>query len=265
MTPDAGRRGGQGSGLRGRGGAGFPTGAQVDLPAQGPSRPDLPVRQRRRERAVHLQQPHPDGGGPAPGPRRHHPRLLRHPGQHGLHLHPLRIRPLLPRACRRPSTRPTPTNLLGRNILGKDFHLDVLHPPRRRRLHLRRGDGPDREPGRQAGLAAHQAAVSRRRRGLPQADGRQQHRDAGLRDAHHRPRRRLVQVDGRAARSQEPARRRQLRAEALLHQRPRQQARAASSCRWASPSASWSTSTAAASGRAARPRAASPAASAWAS
>ena len=36
--------------------------------------------------------------------------------------------------------------------------------------------------------------------------------------------RRLVQVDRRAARSEEPARRRQLRAEALLHQRPRQQA-----------------------------------------
>ena len=43
--------------------------------------------------------------------------------------------------------------------------------------------------------------------------------------AHRRPRRRLVQVDRRAARSEQPARRRQLRAEALLPVRPRQQAR----------------------------------------
>ena len=115
-------------------------------------------------------------------------------------------------------------SLLGQNILGKDFNLDVYHPPRRRRLHLRRGDRADREPGRQARLAAHQAAVPGRRGRLPQADRRQQHRDAGLRDAHRRSRRRLVQVDRRAARPEEPARRRQLRAEALLHQRPRQQA-----------------------------------------
>ena len=68
--------------------------------------------------------------------------------------------------------------------------LQSRHLPasRRRRLHLRRRDGADRKPGRQARLAADQAAVSRRRRGVPQADGRQQHRDAGLRHAHHRPR-----------------------------------------------------------------------------
>ena len=56
--------------------------------------------------------------------------------------------------------------------------------------------------------------------------------------AHPRPRRRLVQVDRRAARSEQPARRRQLRPEALLPQRPRQQAGLLRSCRWASPSAS---------------------------
>ena len=100
-----------------------------------------------------------------------------------------------------------------------------LPAPRGRGVHLRRGDRADREPRRQAGLAADQAAVPRRRRGVPQADRRQQRRDAGLRHAHPRPRRRLVQVDRRAARPEEPARRRQLRAEALLPRRPRQQAR----------------------------------------
>ena len=246
-------------------GPAFPTGLKwTFLPKDHPG-PDLPVRQRRRERALHVQQPHADGRGPAPGARRHHHRLLCHAGQHGLLLHALRIWPTAIAAMQQAIDEAVRRELLGQNILGKDFHLDVYHAPRGRRLHLRRRNRPDRKPGRQAGLAAHQAAVSGRRRRVPQADRRQQHRDAGLRDAHHRPRRRLVQVDGRAARPEEPARRRQLRPEAVLHQRPRQQARLRRSCRWASPCASWSTSTAAASGRAARPRAASPAASAWAS
>ncbi len=76
---------------------------------------------------------------------------------------------------------------LGKNILGSGFSLGRLPSPRSRRLHLRRGDGPDREPRGQAGLASHQAAVSGRGRRLSQADGRQQRRDGGLRDAHHRP------------------------------------------------------------------------------
>ena len=52
-----------------------------------------------------------------------------------------------------------------------------LSPSRRRGLYLRRRDRADRKPRRQAGLAADQAAVSRRRRAVPQADGRQQHRN----------------------------------------------------------------------------------------
>ena len=114
--------------------------------------------------------------------------------------------------------------LLGKNVLGKGLQPRRLHPSRRRRLHLRRGNGADREPGGQARLAAHQAAVPRRRRRLPQADRGEQHRDDGVRDARHRARRGVVQVDRRAARPQEPARRRQLWAEALLHQRPRREA-----------------------------------------
>ncbi len=94
------------SGLRGRGGAGFPVRAQVDLPAQGPSRSDLPVHQRRRERALHVQQSHPHGGGSAPGARRHHPGLLCHAGQRWLTSISATNTAALSGPCRRPSTRP---------------------------------------------------------------------------------------------------------------------------------------------------------------
>ena len=104
---------------------------------------------------------------------------------------------------------------LGKNIYGTGFNLDVWLHRGRRGLHLRRGDRADREPGRQARLAADQAAVPGHRGGLPQADGRQQRRDALLRAAHHRAGRRLVQVDRHAQ---------ELRAQALLRLGPRQQA-----------------------------------------
>ena len=53
------------------------------------------------------------------------------------------------------------------------------HPPRRRRLHLRRGDGPAREPGGQAGLPPRQAALLPGGHGpLHAAHHRQQRRDA---------------------------------------------------------------------------------------
>ena len=62
--------------------------------------------------------------------------------------------------------RPTPRGILGKNILGTGFDLDVVRPPRRRRLHLRRGDRADRVARGQARLPAHQAAVSRPRTAL---------------------------------------------------------------------------------------------------
>ena len=57
-------------------------------------------------------------------------------------------------------------------------------PPRRRRLHLRRGDGAVRVDRGQARRAAQQAAVPGRGRAVRQADRRQQRRDAGQRPAH---------------------------------------------------------------------------------
>ena len=60
---------------------------------------------------------------------------------------------------------------------------------------------------------------------------------ARLRHPHRRSRRRLVQIDRRAGRSQEPARSGQLWAQALLPQRPREQAGLLRSCRWGLPAA----------------------------
>ena len=66
-------------------------------------------------------------------------------------------------------------------------------PPRRRRLHLRRGDRPARLARGQARQPAPEAAVPRRPGPVRRADADQQRRDA-LERAPHRPRgRRLVQ------------------------------------------------------------------------
>ena len=114
--------------------------------------------------------------------------------------------------------------LLGKNILGSGFKLDV---------YLHRGAGAyicGEETGLIESLEGKRAWPRIKppfpgdRRPVPQADDRQQRRDAVLRDAHPAARRRLVQIDRRAARSEQPARPGQLRAEAVLHQRAREQA-----------------------------------------
>ena len=61
-------------------------------------------------------------------------------------------------------------------------------PARRRRLHLRRGDGALRVDRGQARRATQQAAVPGRGRALRQADGDQQRRDARQRASHPRQR-----------------------------------------------------------------------------
>ena len=66
-------------------------------------------------------------------------------------------------------------------------------PPRRRRLHLRRGDGAARLARGQARQPAAQAALPRRPGPLRRADADQQRRDPLQRAAHHRLGRRVVQ------------------------------------------------------------------------
>ena len=95
------------SGLRGRGGAGFPTGLKWSFMPKESDRPDLSRRQRRRERARHLQGPRHPALGPAQAGRGLRPGRVRHGGQRRLHLHPRRILQRGPPPRRPRSTRPT--------------------------------------------------------------------------------------------------------------------------------------------------------------
>ena len=114
---------------------------------------------------------------------------------------------------------------LGKNILGSEFSLDV---------YIHRGAAAyvcGEETGLIESLEGKRAwprikpPFPGRRRAVPQADGGQQRRNARLREAHRRSRRRVVPVDRHAARPEQSPRPRQLRAEALRPQRPRQPAR----------------------------------------
>ena len=149
------------SGLRGRGGAGFPTGLKWTFLPQEPSRPDLPLRQRRRERAGHVQQPHPDGGGSAPGARRASSSAATRRSATTAYIY---LRYEYPLAWQRAAAGDR--RVLRRRLSGQEHPRQRvlarhLPAPRRGGVHLRRRDRADRKPGRQAGLAADQAAVSR--------------------------------------------------------------------------------------------------------
>ena len=82
---------------------------------------------------------------------------------------------------------------LGTNILGMPPRPRAGRPPRRRRLHLRRGDGAARRARGQARQPAPEAAVPGGAGPLRRADADQQRRDALQRAADRRQRRRVVQ------------------------------------------------------------------------
>ena len=77
------------SGLRGRGGAGFPTGIKWKTVAASQGRPQIHRLQRRRRRQRHLRRPHDHGRRSLPAHRGHDDRRHRRRRHQGLHLHPL--------------------------------------------------------------------------------------------------------------------------------------------------------------------------------
>ena len=111
---------------------------------------------------------------------------LRGGRQQGLHLHPRRVRAAgrhPRRRARRGRARPATS---ASNILGSELHALARRAPRRRRLHLRRGDGAARLARGQARQPAPEAAVPGQPGPLPGPDADQQRRDARDRPAHHR-------------------------------------------------------------------------------
>ena len=147
----------------------------------------LPRLQRRRVGARHVQGSGPARGRPVRRRRGDDHRRLRDRRCERLPLHPRRVpggRGARPGAR---STQARAAGLLGQDILGSGFAVRHRAPARRRRLHLRRGDGAVRVDRGQARRAAQQAAVPGRGRAVRQADGRQQRRDAGQRPADRAP------------------------------------------------------------------------------
>ena len=164
------------SALRGRGGAGFPTGLKWSFMPRQFAGAEVPGLQLRRGRAGHLQ-----------GPR--HPALQPALVIEGMaiagyamgitvgynYIHGEiwevyeRFEEALEEACA--------AGFLGENILGSRLQLRAARAPRLRRLHLRRGNRAARVARRQEGPAALQAAVPGELRPVRQADHDQQHRD----------------------------------------------------------------------------------------
>ena len=164
---------------------------EVVLHAQGGERPAaLSGGQRRRVRARHLQGPGDHAPRSAPADRGLPDRLLRDAGARLLHLHPRRIRARArgPGGGDQAGLRGQADRQEQRPRLG----LRHLRPPRRRGLHLRRGDRAAGEPGGQEGPAAPEAAVPGRRRPLRLPDHGEQRRVHRGRRHHPAPRRRLV-------------------------------------------------------------------------
>ena len=202
------------SGLRGRGGAGFPTGLKWSFMPKHERPAALSRGQCRRERARHLQGPRHPALRPAQAGRGLPARRRRHGGARRLHLHPRRVlqRGAAPPDGDRRGLRGRP---IGKNACGSGYDFDV---------YLHRGAG--------AYICGEETALLESlegKKGQPRLkppfpaavgplwlpDDGQQRRDDRRRADHPEARRRLVRRHRPAA---------QHRHENLLHLRPREQA-----------------------------------------
>ena len=184
------------SGLRGRGGAGFPTGMKWEFAAQGAGEPEVRPLQRRRGRPGRLHGPQRAGGRSARGHRGDDDRRARHRRPEGLHLLPRRVpaghraagagHRAAPRAracwARTSSARTsTSTSTMaqgsGAFVCGEETAL-------MRSIEGKRGEPRPRPP-----FPASQGP-------LGQADGPQQRRDLRQRAPHHRQGGGLVPLRG---------------------------------------------------------------------
>ena len=184
MTPEAVVEEVLASGLRGRGGAGFPTGMKWRFAAAAGQRHQVHPLQRRRGRPRRLHGPLGAGRRPALAHRGHGHRRLRDRRAPGLRVRARRV-PARRRASRarpRPGARKRPA---GQRHHGHRLRLRPRDPHGLRRLRMRRGDGSDdlhRGPPRRAAPAP---ALPRRLRSVGQAERPQQRRDLRQHRADH--------------------------------------------------------------------------------
>ena len=159
---------------------------------------EVPLLQRRRVRARHLQGPRAHVQEPARAGRGHRDLGARRRRVLRLHLHPRRVLGGRRRPGRR-RCRGLRGRVSGREHPGLRLPDRAGRPPRRRRLHLRRGDRAPRLARGQARKPAPEAAVPRDPGPLRRADADQQRRDADERAADRHQRIPVVQDDGHRA------------------------------------------------------------------
>ena len=185
------------SGLRGRGGAGFPTGLKWSfMPRALPVQKYLVCNSDEgepgtcKDRDILAYNPHIVIEGMAIAAY-----AMGTVGR--LQLHPRRdLRRL--RALRRGAARGARRRLPRRQHPRQQLQVPAARVPRLRRLHLRRGDRPARIARGQEGSAALQAAIPGELRPVRQAHHDQQHRNLRRRAVDHQPRRRGVPGDRQA-------------------------------------------------------------------
>ena len=188
------------SGLRGRGGAGFPTGVKWSfMPKESDGRPAYLVVNADESEPGHLQGPGDHAQRSAQAGRRLSSGQRRDGRAHLLHLHPrrIRLRGQDPAGGDRRGLRGRPDR---QERLRVGLRLRPLRPPRRRRLYLRRGNGAVGKPGGQEGPAAPEAAVPGDGRPVGLSDHGQQRR-IDRRDADDLPARRVVGSKASGART----------------------------------------------------------------
>ena len=164
------------SGLRGRGGAGFPTGLKWELTRKAAGEREVRPLQRRRRRPGRVHGPQRPGGRSAQRDRGHGHRRLRHRLVAGLRLHPRGISAGR-RAVRqgaRPGARVRPAR---QEHPRRRLRFRHGNPHGLRRVRLRRGDRADDLHRGQARRAAAASAVPGGQGSLGQAEPAEQRRD----------------------------------------------------------------------------------------
>ncbi len=114
------------SNLRGRGGAGFPTGMKWSFVPKDSPKAEIRHLQRGRIRTRHLQRPPADGDGSAPADRRHGDRRPSHRVASGIYLYSRRISLCAGHCAGSDYAKRTTRGYLGKNILGSGYDFDLL-------------------------------------------------------------------------------------------------------------------------------------------